>query len=84
LAAFATLMALGWMACSIPAPPPEVHWERDGARDGELEADISACQQEAAGTRAESKRFEHVAKGSAFMRCMTDRGWRQVAGESTD
>ncbi len=69
-------------ACSTPAPPPEVHWAKDGAGDAELEADISECTRRAAGATADARRFDHVAKGSSFMRCMTENGWRQVAADS--
>ena len=69
-------------ACSTPAPPPEVRWAKPGAADAELEVDQQACMREAAGETAPAKRFDHIAKGSSFMRCMTEKGWRQVATDS--
>lgn len=69
-------------ACSTPAPPPEVHWAKEGAAPAELEVDREACMRHAAGATAEAKRFDYVAKGSSFLRCMTEKGWRQVAADS--
>ena len=70
------------LACSAPPPPGEAKWVKDGAGEAELEADRNTCFQAAAGVKGESKRFDHIARGTAFARCMTDRGWRQVAADS--
>ena len=73
---------LALSACSTPVAETEMRWAKDGASQSELDADLATCRQQAAGTSAESKRFDHIAKGSAFMGCMTERGWRQVAADS--
>ena len=67
-------------ACSNPSPPA-VKWHKDGASEQDLVADREACFDEAAQVRGETRRFDHIAKGSHFMRCMTERGWRQVPAD---
>ena len=67
-------------ACSSP-PPPEAIWVKQGAGEAELATDEDACLREAADLQGAQKRFDHVARGSAFMRCMTARGWRQEASD---
>jgi len=84
VAALALAGSIAWIglaACSTPVPEPEVGWARTSTGDGDLEADRRACLSKAAHTSAETKRFDHVAKGSAFMVCMNDRGWQQVRVE---
>lgn len=81
LALVGSIAGIGLVACSTPAPEPKARWTRTGAGDHDLETDRRACLEEAARTSAATKRFDHVAKGSAFMVCMTDRGWRQVPVE---
>jgi len=80
--AFLAIFVL-WLtaACATPAPPPEVRWVKQGAGEADLEIDREACFREAAGTTSEKKRVDHIAKGSAFLRCMTSRGWQQEAVE---
>ena len=79
----AAFVLCGWLtACSTAPPPTEVRWAKEGAAASELEADQNACMREAAGATAPAKRFDHIAKGSSFMRCMTEKGWRQVAADS--
>ena len=81
LALAGSIAGAGIVACSTPAPEPKARWARSGAGDRDLETDRVACLEEAARASAETKRFDHVAKGSAFMGCMSDRGWRQVPVE---
>jgi hypothetical protein len=59
-----------------------MRWEKQGATEAQLEADRRICLNQAAGTSAGNRRFDHVARGSAFMRCMQERGWRQVPADS--
>jgi hypothetical protein len=73
----ASIAGLALVACSTPAPEPEIRWARAGASAEELATERAACLEEATGATAANKRFDHIAKGSAFMRCMTERGWRQ-------
>ena len=70
------------MSCAHPAAPPEVEWVHEGPEAADLERDREACKQRAAGTGTVSKRFDPVARGSVFMRCMNARGWRQAASGS--
>ena len=72
------LLVLG--ACTTPTEP-EMRWVRDGATEEDLARDQQDCLDEAVAARAQSKRWDHVARGSAFMTCMTSRGWRQEAVE---
>lgn len=76
----AVAVAAVFAACSNPAPPA-VKWHKDGATEEDLIADRNACFDEAAQVRGETRRFDHVARGSHFMRCMTERGWRQVPAD---
>ena len=72
------LAAAVTLACSTPSAPEAV-WVKEGASEEDLQAAQDACLQEAVDVHGDQRRFDHVARGSAFMRCMTERGWRQEA-----
>lgn len=76
------LAAAGVISCATPAAPPEVAWTNEATGNAGFEQDRDGCHQSAADTESNSGRFDSVARGAVFMRCMTDRGWRQVPAGS--
>lgn len=76
------LVVLGGASCATPSPGPEVGWENGANPDADLERDRAACLGAAAAAAPTTKRFDSVARGSRFMRCMNSRGWHQVAVDS--
>jgi hypothetical protein len=66
-------------ACASPPPAPEVSWHKVGASDDDREVARAECVTLASATTAPDKRYLHIAQGAAFMRCMRERGWEQVA-----
>lgn len=76
------LAAAGVISCATPSAPPEVVWTNEAMGDAGFEQDRDGCYQRAANTESNSGRFDSVARGTVFMRCMTERGWRQVPAGS--
>lgn len=76
------LVMLGGVSCATPDPGPKVGWANGANPTADLEQDRAACLDDAAAAEPTAKRFDAVAKGSRFMRCMNGRGWHQVAVDS--
>ena len=75
-----SLLAASLVACASD-PPPDVRWQQAGASDAELELAREKCL-EAAGRAPVGQtreRFRTQARANAFLHCMRDDGWEQVA-----
>jgi len=76
----ALTLALG--ACASPQPP--VRWVKDGASEEDLERVRAACTKRALAVQEPSRSYSSTARGAEFIRCMRERGWRQVREEPFD
>ncbi len=75
-----SLVTASLVACASD-PPPDSRWQKAGASEAELERAREKCVETAAQAPVGQtrERFKAQGRGNAFLHCMWDDGWEQVA-----